>query len=290
MDIYYIDGQFTESEKALVSVNDIAVLRGFGVFDFLITYNRRPFRLKEHVQRFENSAKYIGLELKHSNSEICEIVEVTVRRNPHHTESAIRIVLTGGVSTDSVTPEGQGILMVMVTPKTNLPEWWYTRGAKVITVDIERFIPASKSTCYLSAVYATQKARKEGAIEAVYVDRNKRVLEGTTSNFFCFINNRLVTAGSDILPGITRSVILELAREFCAVEVRDIHESEIGAMEEVFVTASNKEVVPIIEVNDSRIGNGEIGKNTRKIMQLFREYTNAYGAGKIGGESLSTSR
>jgi len=281
MDTYYIDGQFVADEKAFISVNDIAVLRGFGVFDFLVTYNRRPFFLKEHVQRFENSARYIGLELKHTNPEICGIVEDTVKKNPHHTESAIRIVYTGGISSDGVMPEGKGILMVMVTPRHELPKSWYTEGTKIITVDIERFIPASKSTCYLSAVVAQQQARKQGAAEAVYVDRHNRLLEGTTTNFLCFKNHRLITPDRDILPGITRSVILDLAKSFCEVEIRDIDRAELPEMEEVFITASNKEVVPIVQVNDLRIGNGRIGEQTRKIMRLFRDYTDAYGRGEL---------
>jgi branched-chain amino acid aminotransferase len=286
MDTYYIDGQFVDDGKAFISVKDIAILRGFGVFDFLITYNKRPFFLKQHVQRLENSAKCIGLNLSRTNPEICEIVENTVKRNPHHTESAIRIVYTGGISSDGVTPEGKGILMVMVTPKHQPPQWWYTEGAKIITVDIERFIPASKSTCYLTAVYALQQAKMQSAAEAVYVDRNNRILEGTTTNFFCFKNNRLVTPDRDILPGITRSVLLELAKGFCEVETRDIDRSELQDMEEVFITASNKEVVPIVKVDDLQIGNGRIGEQTRRIMQLFRDYTNAYGQGKLETENI----
>ena len=281
MDTYYIDGKFVDDDKAFVSAKDIAVLRGYGVFDFLITYNRRPFYLEDHVRRFENSAKDIGLELKHSNAEICKIVEETVKRNPHHEECAIRIVGTGGTSSDGLNPEGRGLLMVMVTPKAILPEWWYTQGAKIITVDIERFIPTSKSTSYLSAIYAVREAKKQDAMEAVYVDRKGRILEGTTTNFFGIIGKKLVTAGEDILPGVTRGVIMELAKDFCEVEVRDIDKSELSRMDEVFITASNKEIVPIIKVNDFQVGSGRIGERTQRIMQLFRDYTTAYGQGKI---------
>lgn len=281
MDTYYIDGQFVDDDKALISAKDIVVLRGFGVFDFLITYNKRPFHLKEHVRRLENSANYIGLELKHTNAQMCRIVEETVQKNPHHTESNIRIVYTGGVSSDGVTPEGRGILMVMVTPRLILPQWWYTEGAKIVTVDVERYMPGAKSTSYLSAVCAQQQAKKQGAVEAVYVDRHNRILEGTTTNFFFFKKHKLVTPHQDILPGITRSVILELAKGHFEVETRDIDRSELNEMEEVFITASNKEVVPIVKVNDQQIGNGRIGKNTHEIMRLFRDYTTAYGLGKL---------
>ena len=280
MDIYYIDGRFLSDDQSLISVKDIAVLRGYGVFDFLITYNRRPFHLEEHVYRLENSAKFIGLELNHTNSEICEVVRETVGKNPHHVESAIRIVYTGGISSDGLNPEGRGTLMVMVTPKPQLPKQYYTDGVKIITVDIERFIPQAKSTCYLSAVRAVQQAKKQGALEAVYVDRNNRILEGTTTNIFFFKGGRLVTPHQDILPGITRSVIMELAKGACGVEIRDIDRSELPGMDEAFITASNKEVIPVVKADDLQIGKGSVGENTRKIMQMFRNYTDSYGQGK----------
>jgi branched-chain amino acid aminotransferase len=167
-----------------------------------------------------------------------------------------------------------------VTPKLELPPRWYTNGAKLITVGVERFLPSAKSTCYLSAVQAVQQAKKQKAIEAVYVDRNKCILEGTTSNFFFFKKDRLVTSHRDILPGITRSVIIELAKDLYEVETRDIDRSELCQMEEAFITASNKEVIPIVKANDLQIGNGRVGEHTRKIMQLFRDYTNSYGRGQ----------
>lgn len=281
MDIYYIDGEFVAEDKAVISAKDLAVLRGFGVFDFLITYNKRPFYLKEHVQRLENSAEKIGLTLNHTNEAICDIVEETVRRNTHHDESNIRIVYTGGVSSDGVTPEGNGKLMVMVTPQLELPDWWYTEGAKIITLDIERFIPGAKSTNYLTAVWALQQAHHQEAIESIYVDRNNRMLEGTTANFYFFKDDKLITTQSDILPGITRSVILELVKDHFDVELRDIDKDEIGSMKEVFISASNKEIVPIIRIDEAVVGDGKPGANTRKMMQLFKDYTTAYGQGKV---------
>jgi branched-chain amino acid aminotransferase len=281
MDIYYIDGAFITDDKAVIPAKDLTVLRGFGVFDFLITYNKRPFYLKEHVQRLENSAEKIGLRLNHTNAEIFSIVEETVRRNPHHDESNIRIVYTGGISSDGVTPEGNGILMVMVTPKLELPEWWYADGAKIITLDIERFIPGAKSTNYLTAVWALQLAHQQDAIESIYVDRNNHMREGTTTNFYFFDGNKLITTQTDILPGITRSVLLDLVKGHFEVQLRDIAKSELDTMKEVFISASNKEIVPVVQINDTTIGNGRPGANTRKVMQLFKDYTTAYGLGKV---------
>ena len=222
MDTFYIDGQYVNEDKCTLSVKDIIVLRGFGVFDFLITYNKRPFHLKEHVQRLENSANKIGLTIRHTNDEICAVVEETIRRNPHHDESNIRIVYTGGISSDGVTPEGNGYLIVMVTPKHHLPDGWYTDGAKLVTAEIERFIPGAKSTNYLTAVWALERAKAMDAIESIYVDRNDCLLEGTTTNFFCFKENKLITPKLDILPGITRSVLVDLLQGHYDLDIREI--------------------------------------------------------------------
>ena len=102
----------------------------------------------------------------------------------------MRIVYTGGVSSDGVTPEGNGILIVMVTPKLELPETWYTEGANLVTAEIERFIPGAKSTNYLSAIWALGRAHEMDAIESIYVDRNNRIMEGTTTNIFCYDGKR----------------------------------------------------------------------------------------------------
>jgi len=281
MDIYYIDGQYVDEDKCVLSVKDIIVLRGFGVFDFLITYNKRPFFLKEHVQRLEYSAEKIGLNLHHSNDEICGIAEETVRRNTHHDESNIRIVYSGGISSDGVTPEGNGFLIVMVTPKLEQPQWWYSDGARLVTAEIERFIPGAKSTNYLTAVWALERARAMDAIESIYVDRNNRLLEGTTTNFFCFKENKLITPKLNILPGITRGVLVDLVKGHFDLDVREIQKDELSSMEEVFISASNKEIVPIIQVDDIIIGDGRPGERTQKVMQLFRDYTTAYGQGKV---------
>jgi len=281
MDTYYIDGQYVDEDKCVLSVKDIIVLRGFGVFDFLVTYNKRPFYLKEHVQRLETSAQKIGLKLKHSHDEICAIVEETIRRNNHPNESNIRIVYTGGISSDGVTPEGNGYLIVMVTPKHYLPDGWYSDGAKLVTAELERFIPGAKSTNYLTAVWALERAKAMDAIESIYVDQKNRLLEGATSNFFCFKENKLTTPKLDILPGITRGVLLDLVKDHFDLDIREIEKDELSSMEEVFISASNKEIVPIVQVDDTVIGDGRPGQRTQKVMQLFRDYTTKYGLGKV---------
>ena len=281
MDTYYIDGKFVSEDEAVLSVKDITVLRGFGVFDFLITYNKRPFRLEKHVARLENSARHIGLELNHSNKEICDIVMQTIEKNPEHKEQNIRIVYTGGISSDGVTPQGNGILMVMATPKHEPPDWWYTKGTKIITVDMERFIPEAKSSNYLSAVFAQQKAHSQGAIEAIYKNKDNRLLEGTTTNLFAFKGTTLITPPAGILPGVTRGAVLELLEKKYDIVLDFIPQADLGNLDEMFITASNKEIVPIIQVDDTVIADGKPGEKTLALMADWKTYTTAYGRGEV---------
>ncbi len=277
MAIYYVDGKFVPENEAYVLAKDISVLRGYGAFDFMRTYGRRPFHLEDHIRRLRKSSELIGLDLRWSDEEIARAVMDTLAKNPDFEEANIRIVVTGGESSNGVLPEGKGKLIIMVTDKHPLPDWWYTDGAAVVTVNVERYIPESKSINYLNAVMAQQKAKEVNAIEAVYVDKSERVLEGTTTNFFAFRGNTIITPGTGILKGITRQVILNLVEGIFDVEIRDIKREELADFDEVFITASNKEVVPVIQIDDLTIGNGKPGPNTKRVMEVFRNLTEVYG-------------
>lgn len=280
MDIYYIDGDYIAADEASIPVDDLAVLRGYGVFDFLRTYGGKPFFLKEHLERLARSASLIGLDFSWSLDELVEIVIQTLRRNQHD-ESNIRILVTGGSSDDFITPQGRSRLIIMVTPLFKTPQWWYSNGVKIITVSPERYIPNAKSINYIPAAIALKQASRQDAVEAVYVDRDGFVLEGTTTNLFIFIDNKLVTPGTGILSGITRQVTLMITDGLYDTEIRDIKMEQLLHASEVFLTASNKEIVPVIQVNDTSIGDGRPGERTRHIMKKFAEYTDRFVATRI---------
>ena len=276
MDIYYVNGQFVEDEQAQISVNDLSVIRGFGVFDFLRTYNGIPFHLTEHLVRLERSARLIGLQLPHLREEISGIVLETLKRN-NHKESNIRLVVTGGLSLDGITPGKSPMLLVMVTGVKQMPPEWYSEGAKVITSHVDRFLPGAKSINYIPAIICQTEARSQQAIEAVYVDRNGYMLEGTTSNIFAFFGDTLITPPCDrALPGITRQVVLELAgKEYTVIE-RQIHKDEVRLLDEAFITSSIREIVPLSAIDSIQISGGKPGSRTKKIMELFSTYTTSY--------------
>ena len=265
MQTYYVDGKFVRASEAVIPVDDLAIMRGYGVFDLLRTLNGKPLFLGEHIQRLEDSARRIGIEMPWSQSELIDIVLDTLHRNTFQ-ESNIRIVITGGSSPDFITPQGRPRLLVLVTRAPQLPESWYTHGVKIITFRSERSIPGAKSIDYVAATIALKQARDQAAIEAVYVDRNGHVLEGTTSNIFALINGKLVTPGSGILSGITRKAVLELAAKRLPVEIRDLTLDELTAANEVFITGTNKMIVPVIQINQSSIDTGRPGQITQTLM------------------------
>ncbi|MGD9246742.1 MAG: aminotransferase class IV [Desulfobacteraceae bacterium] len=270
--IYYVDGNYVPADQAVIPVDDLAIVRGIGVFDLLRTYNGKPYFLKEHVQRLYHSALEINLDLPWSQEQICRIVQETLDRNTLD-EANARIIVTGGSSSDFMIPKGNPRLLVLVTPLPKLPRWWQSKGVKVITIQDNRNFPGAKSIDYLPATIALRKAEKEDAIEALYLDNEGRVLEGTTSNYFVFINDKLVTPGRGILSGITRKVVLGISRAHFATEIRDVYIDELLSAQEVFITGTNKGLVPVIRIDDATIGNGRPGSRTLEVIALLEKHT-----------------
>ncbi len=273
MAIFYVDGNFVPSDKAVIPVDDLAVLRGIGVCDLMRTFQGRPYFLREHLERLEQSARAVDLVLKWSIDEIETIVLETLARNRQMPEANIRIIVTGGSSTDFITPQGNPRLLVLVTRIPTLPREWYQNGVKVITVNQEREVPEAKSLSYIPAALALKKAQSLQAVEALYVDRAGLVKEGTTSNLFAVFNGTLVTPEDRVLKGITRKVILSLAGKLMNVQLRPVPLPELLLANEVFITGTNKGVVPVVQINDTTIGDGRIGEKTRQIIRALDEYT-----------------
>lgn len=270
--ICYLNGKYVPFDQACLPLNDLGIVRGYGVFDFLRTYNAVPFKLTEHIQRLQNSAKLIGLSLPWSIPEIEEITQNTLTHN-HLPEANIRIVVTGGASADFITPLGQPSLMVIVTPVSEYPKEYYEQGIKVITVPIERFIPKAKSLNYISAIGALQQAKQTNAVEALYMNSQGDVLEGTTTNFFVFRGSQLITPKEGILNGITRDVILELAKDRFEIVEQSIAYSQLNHCDEAFITSSTKEIMPVVQIDELHISQGTPGENTKTLIHLFHKYT-----------------
>jgi branched-chain amino acid aminotransferase len=265
---WYIDGQWVHPQDAVIPVNDVAVLRGYSAFESLRTYDRRPFHMDEHLTRLYRSADLIALEMPFTREFVADIVRAIIERNSYK-HASVRLLVTGGVSDDGIYPSGQATLAVLITELGERDIQLFERGIKLITTRLQRNIPEAKTSSYATAIHALKEAARCGATDALYVNTQDQVLEGTRSNFFIFLGDTLVTPRTGVLKGVTRDVVLALAERHFKIEERPISLSELAYADEAFVTSSSKEITPVIQVDDQVIGNGEVGPRTYKLEQLF---------------------
>lgn len=270
--VSYINGEYVSEHRTTISALDLGVLRGFGVFELIKTYRSKPFHMEDHLQRLRNSAKSLGLSLEISDLSIIKIIERLLKVNRLY-DASIRIVVTGGATFDYILPSGQHSLIVFTTPFLSYPKHYYTNGIHAITFEAERYLPECKSLGYMSAVMALQKAKKQQAQEAIYMNRQKHILEGTTCNFFGIKDGVLITPEEGILHGVTRHILLQLLAKNYKIEKRVVLKEEIPTFSEAFFTSSTKEVMPVVQVDGQKIGTGVVGEHTKNIMHLFHQYT-----------------
>ena len=280
--IYYFNGTFVPASRAALPMNDLGIVRGYGVFDYLRTYDRTPFRLYDHIKRLESSAQQIGIALPWRTDELEELVHATLAQNAlaqnDVSDVGIRIVVTGGPSDNYMTPQNQPSLVIMVQPIAPMPAQYFAQGGKAITTRIARIMPTVKSLNYIGAIMAVSDASKAGAVEAIYLDDQEQLTEGTRANLFVFQGNRLITPGEGILKGITRQVVLEVAADEFEVVESPIYHRDLKVVDEVILTSTTKEILPIVQVDDLQIGNGKPGPRTQRLMELFAAYVQQVGA------------
>ena len=274
--LYYINGAFVPAPEAAVAAGDLGLVRGYGVFDVLRTYQRVPFALRRHLERLARSAQQIDLPLPASLDELEALVHTTLAHNATvepTRDVTIRLIVTGGASAGFLLPDGAPSLLILVAPVRSVPDHYYTQGAALITADLPRFLPNVKSINYIPAILGQRQARAAGAVEALYCTAAGVISECTTANFFVVADGKLITPDQDVLAGITRNITLELAEDVTEVVLRPIQRAELPAVTEAFITSTTKEIMPIVRIDDILIGNGRPGPLTARLAALFRSYS-----------------
>lgn len=263
----YFNGKIQPVVKTGLSLSDLGVLRGYGVFDFLRTYNRKPFYFKDHFFRFKKSAKLLGLKVPISSDECLDVLNELLIKN-NLAEASFRLVLTGGESVDGLSPGSKNTFFILVEDIYELPKNVFIKGSKLITCSHKRLFPESKNLNYITAVMLQTKKKKAGAIEVLYVD-DGFISEATTSNIFMIKQGVLYTTKKEILQGITRKIVIKLAKKILPVIEKDISLNELFEADECFITATNKKIVPIINIDGKKISNGKPGVITKELMKLL---------------------
>jgi branched-chain amino acid aminotransferase len=271
--VFYLNGKYIPEKEASISVLDIGLLRGYGIFDFLVTYSGRPFLIDEHINRLFNSASLIGLNIGKTKKDIKNIILQALRKNTDGKEKTVRIVITGGVGINSLEPASKPTIIVIVHPKYDYPNKYYSGGVKIITYNYTRPLASIKSIEYSIAIKALKEARKKNATEALYVNnKNKIISEATTSNLFIVKDNKIITPKDNILYGITRNLVINLYKKSSPIIEKNIPLNELLLADEVFITASNKEIMPVVKINSKKISKGIVGPVTKEVMKLFKDY------------------
>ena len=273
----YWGGNIVSTDAIRIDPLDIGLLRGYGVFDVMRTENDKPFLIECHFARLVRSAETLPLTLPVNLEEYHLIGGELLERNTTGQQMTIRTVLTGGPSASGFLPEpGSETFFIVLMPFLGLEERYYTEGATIMTVEHARNFPRAKITNYITAIAHATERIERGALELLFI-RGGQALEASTSNFMIVQDGRLITPGKGILMGITRGLVLELARGLgMEAEERDVTLEEVLQADEAFLTATNKYIVPVVAVDDQRIGDGRPGEVTKKLMAAMREYVAKY--------------
>ncbi len=268
----YLNGKILPVQDAMVNVYDIGLLRGYGIYEGITTYKSKPFRLADHLARFRLSAKALDLLIPISDKQIEEVITSLVAKNGFD-RTNLRMILTGGNTIAGIEYDAnQPTLYILAEEYKSLPSELYTSGASLIAHEHQRALPEYKTINYITAVQVQKKRKAKGAIEVLYVSDGK-VLEAATSNIFIVKDGVVITPQKNVLAGITRKVAIVLAQKKYKVIEREVTTEELFSADEVFLTASYKEIVPIVVIDGKKIATGKVGEATQVLMKDFGEYT-----------------
>ena len=284
--IIYLNGEFVEEAEARISVLDHGFLYGDGVFEGIRMYSGCIFKLKEHIDRLYDSARVIMLDVPMSKDEMISAIVETVKRNGL-SDGYIRVVVSRGVGDLGLDPRKcPRPSVVIIADNIKLyPQELYTKGLSIITVPTRRNIPEAlnpqvKSLNYLNNIMAKIEAVHRGYEEALMLNHEGYVAECTGDNIFMVKANLLITPPTSVgvLKGITARTVMEIAgRLGMVVKEERFTRYDLYTADEVFLTGTAAEIIPVIKIDDRLIADGQPGKFTRNIITEFRKITSVDG-------------
>ena len=268
-----INGVITAPEDARISVLDHGFLFGDSVYETLRTYEGKPFLFSRHFERLEHSARGINLSIPWTRSQTIEQIQRTLLPG----ESRIRLMITRGVGDLVADPETcvDPMPIILVVPLNVPPEQVYRDGVAVIISSVRRSqrFADIKSGSLIQQVMAFREAKSRGAFEAILLTGDEKLSDGITSNIYLVRDGAVMTPSHDagIVAGITRGVVLDLAREMGLPVVEGfLSTKEIEKADEMFLTSTTREVVPIVKVDGTPVGSGKPGPVATQLLAAYR--------------------
>ncbi|MGP4062120.1 branched-chain-amino-acid transaminase [Halobacillus sp. H74] len=282
----YLSGEYVRKEEAVVSVYDHGFLYGDGVFEGIRVYEGNIFKLEEHLGRLYDSAKSIMLHIPYDKEELEEIIAETVRRNQLET-AYIRVVVSRGAGNLGLDPAScaQPRLVVIAEALSLFPKELYERGVRLASVSSRRnrpdvLPPQVKSLNYLNNILVKMEANQAGVDEALMLNDQGYVTEGSADNIFIVKNGTILTPPTYLgaLEGITRNAIIDLAEEKgYNIKEQPFTRHDVYVADEVFLTGTAAEVIAVVEVDQRKVGDGRPGVVTNHLLSEFRKITTTDG-------------
>lgn len=284
-----VNGRISSQEQAVISVFDHGFLYGEGVYETLRTYNGQPFLFDRHMRRLRKSAGMLALPIPPSDAEIDANFRETMRAaglgDSPGREAYIRILVTRGIGELTYDPAATPVpsIVVIVKPNVDPPREVFERGVRVALVSVMRNHPGTvnpliKSNSLLNNALAMQEALRQGAFEGVMRNTRGELAECTQSNLFIVKHGAALTPPIDagLLPGITREFLFEVGAE-AGIPVREavLKDADLFGADEAFLTSTTREAVPIVQVDDRKIGSGQPGPVTAALLDAFRKKAQA---------------
>lgn len=272
----YLNGEFTPAESAKVSVFDRGYLFGDGVYEVIPVYAGKVFLLQAHLQRLKNSLAAVRIENPHEDAQWQALIEELIALNGQGDQAIYLQVTRGAAPRDHVFPQNvQPGVFLMSNPLKPVDASWKQQGIQTITVEDIRWQRCDiKAIALLANCLMKQRAQDAGAQEALLINAGM-LTEGSASNAFVVIEGTLMTApkSEKILPGITRDVVIELAHE-AGIPMQETFVSEMALRQadEIWITSSTKEIVPVTQLDEQPVGNGLPGPVWQKMQALFEQY------------------
>ncbi|MFP4497830.1 MAG: branched-chain-amino-acid transaminase [Vulcanimicrobiota bacterium] len=287
MAVVYINGEFYDKrEDAKISVWDHGFLYGDGVFEGIRVYEGRVYKCKEHLQRLYDSAKTIALKMPYPIEKMEELMLETIRRTGEK-NCYIRLVVSRGIGDLGLDPgKCKEPTVVIICDTIQLfPEELYDVGVKVIIAATRKNFPESlnpnvKSLNYLSNILAKVEAVQAGVPEAIQINIHGYITEGTADNIFVVKNGAIRTPPSSagILVGITRNAIIDCAKDLnINITEENMTSHDLYTADEIFLSGTAAEMIPVVEVAGRTIGNGKPGPVYKKLLAELRSHTRREG-------------
>ena len=277
----YLNGDVIVEKEAAVSIRDRGLLYGDAIFETLRSYGGRPFMLRNHLERLMASAQTLRINTEYTVDEleraVMHLLEVNKLRDAY-----IRITLSRGEGGEGLTPPetSDSTLFIENRPFRPYPDKLYKEGMRLIISDYRRSttypVTYHKTTNFLTAILSRQEALRKGGQDAIFVNTDGDVCEGTVWNIFMVEDSRVVTPSlsANLLPGVTRKVVLKICGERDTTATEELFPaSRLLEADEVFITNSLMEVMPVATIDNRKIGTKIPGKITRRLMEAYSKLT-----------------